>query len=168
MRTKVKGWLGSFEATEPPKNLSPEAIRGKSLLNKMIKDNKIFVTKADKGGAILILDLDVVREKLEAEIYNTDKFEDLEEDADTHLTEVVEVVKTVVVEMEAEGNITAQDRERITGLNNNLNMKHAHILKSQSPYAYPLFKVHKLSTDDIKEKKIPPIRLVHASKSGPL
>ena len=168
VRTKVKGWLGSFEATEPPKNLSPEAIRGKSLLNKMIKDNKIFVTKADKGGAILILDLDVVREKLEAEIYNTDKFEDLEEDADTHLTEVVEVVKTVVVEMEAEGNITAQDRERITGLNNNLNMKHAHILKAQSPYAYPLFKVHKLSTDDIKEKKIPPIRLVHASKSGPL
>ena len=92
----------------------------------------------------------------------------MEEDADTHLTEVVEVVKTVVVEMEAERNITAQDRERITGLNNNLNMKHAHILKSQSPYAYPLFKVHKLSTDDIKEEKIPPIRLVHASKSGPL
>ena len=168
VRTKVKGWLGTFDATEPPKNLSPEAIRGKSLLNKMIKDNKIFVTKADKGGAILILDLDVVREKLEAELYNTDKFEELEEDADTHLAEVVDVVKTVVVEMETEGNISAQDRERITGLNSNLNMKHAHILKFQSPYAYPLFKIHKLSSADIKERKIPPIRLVHASKFGPL
>ena len=62
--------------------MSPDAIRGKSLLKKMIQDNKIFVTRADKGGAILILDLDVVREKLEAELQNTDKFEELEEDAE--------------------------------------------------------------------------------------
>ena len=48
----------------------------------MIQDNKIFVTRADKGSAILILDLDVVREKLEAELQNTDKFEELEEDAE--------------------------------------------------------------------------------------
>jgi len=47
-------------------------------------------------------------------------------------------------------------------------MRHAHILKSQSPYVYPLFKVHKLSEEDIKDKKIPPTRLVHASKFGPL
>ena len=80
VRTQVEGWLGTW--TEPPNNLSPDAIRGKSLLKKMIQDNKIFVTRADKGGAILILDLDVVREKLEAELQNTDKFEELEEDAE--------------------------------------------------------------------------------------
>ena len=168
VKTKINGWLGNFEPTEPPKNLSPEAIRGKNLLEKMIKDDKILVTKADKGGAILILDVDVVREKLEAELYNKDKFEELEDNADTHLADVTEVVKAVVVEMEEEGCISAQDRERITGLNDNLNMKRAHILKCQNPYVYPLFKVHKLSETDIKEKKIPPTRLVHASKFGPL
>ena len=38
----------------------------------------------------------------------------------------------------------------------------------ESPYAYPLFKIHKLSSSDIENKKIPPNRLVHASKFGPL
>ena len=36
------------------------------------------------------------------------------------------------------------------------------------PYAYPLFKIHKLSSSDIANKKVPPNRLVHASKFGPL
>ena len=134
----------------------------------MIKDELVFVTKADKGGAILIIDVDVVRSKLEEQLHNEDKFEELGIDAEKHLEEVTDVVRIVVVEMEAEGNITAKDRERITGLNNNLNMRHAHILKTQSPYVYPLYKIHKLSVDDIQEKKIPPTRLVHASKFGPL
>ena len=110
----------------------------------------------------------MVKGKLEAELYDTEKFEELEDDVENNLSKVVEIVRTVVCDMEAESNITAKDRELITGLNNNLNMKHAHVLKTQSPYVYPLFKVHKLSTMDIQAKKIPPIRLVHASKFGPL
>ena len=38
----------------------------------------------------------------------------------------------------------------------------------ESPYAYPLFKIHKLTEPEIQQKKIPPSRLVHASKFGPL
>ena len=38
----------------------------------------------------------------------------------------------------------------------------------ESPYAYPLFKLHKLNEAEISQKKIPPSRLVHASKYGPL
>ena len=33
---------------------------------------------------------------------------------------------------------------------------------------YPLFKIHKLSQAQIDEKKVPPNRLVHASKHGPM
>ena len=38
----------------------------------------------------------------------------------------------------------------------------------ESPYVYSLFKIHKLSKDDISNKKIPPNRLVHASKYSPV
>ena len=42
------------------------------------------------------------------------------------------------------------------------------VYQPEPPYAYPLFKIHKLSKTDIDNKKVPPSRLVHASKYGPL
>ena len=40
--------------------------------------------------------------------------------------------------------------------------------RAESPYTYPSFKIHKLSKEEIDQKKIPPARLIHASKFGPL
>ena len=61
-----------------------------------------------------------------------------------------------------------RDKTLIAGLNTNNRPKLAPEYQPESPYAYPLFKVHKLSEEDIASKKIPPNRLVHASKYGPL
>ena len=64
--------------------------------------------------------------------------------------------------------ISSHDKTLITGLNENNNHKRAPEYQPESPYAYPLFKIHKLSKIDIANKKVPPNRLVHASKHGPL
>ena len=40
--------------------------------------------------------------------------------------------------------------------------------RAESPYTYPSFKIHKLSKEEIEQKKIPPARLIHASKFSPL
>ena len=45
---------------------------------------------------------------------------------------------------------------------------HAPEFRATVPYAYPLYKVHKLSAEQIINKTIPPARLVHATKEGPL
>ena len=64
--------------------------------------------------------------------------------------------------------ISQNDKTLISGLNANNRPKRAPEYQPESPYAYPLFKIHKLSKEDIENKKIPPNRLVHASKYGPL
>ncbi len=56
----------------------------------------------------------------------------------------------------------------ICGLNENNNQKLDPEYKAEPPYVYPLFKIHKLNQNQIEQKKIPPNRLVHASKFGPL
>ena len=56
----------------------------------------------------------------------------------------------------------------LRGINSNDNMMHSHVFKYVIPYVYPLFKIHKLSLEQIMEKVIPPIRLVHATREGPI
>ncbi len=55
-----------------------------------------------------------------------------------------------------------------TGINNKGNMMHAPEFKPLVPYTYPLYKVHKLNAEEIKNKAVPPVRLVHATRDGPL
>ena len=64
--------------------------------------------------------------------------------------------------------ITENDKTLIAGINNNNRPKLAPEYQPEPPYAYPLFKLHKLSEEDISNKKIPPSRLVNASKFSPL
>ena len=56
----------------------------------------------------------------------------------------------------------------ITGLTDNNRVKQAPEYRAVSPYTYPSFKIHKLTKEEITEKKILPARLIHASKYGPL
>ena len=64
--------------------------------------------------------------------------------------------------------ISPSDKTLISGLNSNNRPKFAPEYQPESPYAYPLFKIHKLTKVDIDNKKVPPSRLVHASKFVPL
>ena len=77
-------------------------------------------------------------------------------------------IKDCVIELANENIITSEDKELISGLNSNNNMKHSPEYQSVDPHVEPLFKIHKMSTDEIRNKTIPPMRLVSAAHNGPL
>ena len=100
-----------------------------------------------------------VKTAIKSEIFDINKFTKLKRKADEQLTYVKQEVKELTMKLEEDKYISLNDKTLISGLNAN---------QPESPYAYPLFKIHKLSKEDIEKKKIPPNRLVHASKYGPL
>ena len=114
------------------------------------------------------MDFDDVKLSIENELLDTAKFEKLTRNAEQQLTHVKNEVRMLTVELAKRKLITEQDKTIIAGLNSNNRPKLAPEYQPESPYAYPLFKVHKLTKDEINNKTIPPNRLVHASKFGPL
>jgi hypothetical protein len=60
IKTRLLGWVSNINFSTPDSNLGNHEIRGRKLLLQLINDEKIFITKADKGGATLILDYDTV------------------------------------------------------------------------------------------------------------
>ena len=70
--------------------------------------------------------------------------------------------------MEQKKIISSGDKTLITGLTDKNKPKQAPEYRAESPYAYPSFKIHKLTAEEILQKKVPPVRLIHASKFSPL
>ena len=61
-------------------NLSLIEKRGLRWLQKNVLDEQICVCKADKGGAILLVPPEMLTEKIEEKVKNTDIYEELEAD----------------------------------------------------------------------------------------
>ena len=101
-------------------------------------------------------------------MFNEQKFEQLERNSDEQLTFVKDEVRSLVMYMAEKKLITENDKTLIAGINANNRPKLAPEYQPEPPYAYPLFKLHKLSREDITNKKVPPSCLVHASKYSPL
>ena len=168
IKTKLMGFVNSFTPSDPKSNLTPAERRGKAWILKHIEDEKIFVTKADKGGSTLILDYKEAVECVQRNLGDRENFALSPMSVEEKMTDVKNNVKDAVLLALSEGKITEKDKKLITGLNENNNQMHAHVFKPVVPYVYPLFKLHKLSPQQIEEKMVPPTRLVHATKEGPL
>ena len=168
VKSKVLGWVSNFKPKHPIKNLSPQAIRGRRWILNAVKNKELFVTKADKWGAIIILNYSTVTKTLEEELFDTTKYEVVSTDPDSHREDINKLVKRKVIDLESRSLIMAKDRELITGLNDNLHQKHNPEYRPEDPKIYPLFKLHKLTNDQIQGKLTPPARFVNNSKYGPL
>ena len=168
IKTKLLGFLTTFQPTAPSSNLTPAEQRGKRWLVNMVKERKIFVTEADKGGAVLLLNFDTALQAVRKEMNNVEKFTGLDTPVQEKMKQTEREVRVLVNNMEVAGKITAHDKTLITGITENGGMKQSPVFKSVVPYPYPLFKIHKLSESQISEKVIPPFRLVHSTRQGPL
>ena len=168
IRSKLLGFLSTFETTKPPSNLTPAEQRGKAWITKEVKEQRLFVTKADKGGAILILNFEDAFQAVKKEMEDERKFEVLNVTPEVHMENTQKNIVSIVKECEKGGIITEKDRLLITGITNNGGKKHSHVFSPVMPYPYPLFKIHKCSTEEIEQKVIPPLRLVHSTCQGPL
>ena len=54
-KNKTIRWIANHKVSKPKPNLSPLKFRGRKWLSDKLKSEVLFVTKADKGGAILIM-----------------------------------------------------------------------------------------------------------------
>ena len=168
IKMKLLGWIANHKPNKPKSNLTPLEMRGRSWLTKAVKEELVFITKADKGGATLIMNHADVISAIEDELFDTNKFIKLEKGTDEHLLHMKHEMKSLVINLKRKKLITDQDKTLMSGLTENNHTKLAPEYQPDSPYAYPLFKIHKLNKEEIVSKKIPPNRLVHASKFGPL
>ena len=168
IKTRLLGFARNFVPEEPESNLTGRERRGKAWLLKMTKAESLFVTKADKGGATLIMDYQAVVECIERDLQNETNFTKSELSVDEMMTEVRGKIVEKTLDLLERNNISEKDKKLITGLNENNNLVQSPEFRPTIPYTYPLFKVHKLNEDQLREKKIPPTRLVHATREGPL
>ena len=168
VKVKLFGWIANHQFKTPKSNLTKAECQGRKWIMEKVKERKLFVSKADKGGATLILDYDTVIEEIEKELFNKDKYELLNKKADAHSDTITNKIKTIILDLNQKKIITDKDKTLITGLNKNNKMKHSPEYRPETPYIYPLFKVHKLNQEQLNNKVTPPNRMVNAAKYGPL
>ena len=168
IKTKVLGFVSNFAPEKPPENLTPAELRGKAWLTQQVKAQKLFVTRADKGGATLVLDFATAVGAMRKELDNPKKFSKGCSKAQEKIQATQKNIKALVLEEENLGHISKEDRLIITGMTDKGGMKHSPVFRAVTPYPYPLFKLHKLTEDQIATKTVPPLRLVHSTKQGPM
>ena len=168
IKCRLVGFVSNLNVPETHSNLTPAEERGKAWLLKQVRAEKVFVTKADKGGATILMDWRDGVEVIRSEIEKPGKFEKQGLSVTDKMEEVRRSVNVSVKRQENKKNIGKKDRKLITGVNDNGNKMHSHVFRAATPYAYPLMKLHKLNQGQIASKVIPPARLVHATKEGPL
>ncbi len=79
IKTKIMGWVSNVELKKPTANLNGNELKGSKLLLELINGERVFITKADKGGATLIINYDTVVYTILQEIENSCKYIKLEE-----------------------------------------------------------------------------------------
>ena len=103
VKTKLFGWIANHTATTPKPNLSPLEFRGRKWLMDKIKEEELFITKADKGGAILVMNFTDVKTAIENELFDANKFEKLDRNSEHE-------VKSLVIDLAARKLITENDK----------------------------------------------------------
>ena len=76
-------------------------------------------------------------------------------------------IKKTLCEYEKKNLLTNDDVFDITGVTRKGGMSHGREFVVCKPYMYPLFKIHKLTAEQIQAKVIPPTRMVTSGVGGP-
>ena len=168
VKVKLFGWISNHNFNKPKSNLTAAECEGRKWIMEKVNEAKLFVSKADKGGATLIMDYDTVIKEIENELFDVDKYELVKKKADTYCETITKKIRKLILDLNQKKIITDKDKPLITGLNKNNNMKHSPEYRPETPYIYPLFKVHKLNQEQLINKVTPPNRMVNAVKHGPL
>ena len=153
-------------------NLSKAEQDGLSWLEKKISENKIAVVQADKGGAILVVNPELLRRKTLEKLNNADLYEKLDQDPTKELHK--ELVN-LWVHAKSTNIVTAREAKDVMGISDNKNADESGPTNRLSTlphfrpgtaYFYPSLKIHKCKKEDLKPGVEPPIRLITALQDG--
>ena len=145
-------------------NLTHRERKGFAWCKKMVRERKIYISRADKGGSIYLFDTNTVDDIISETLENPAKFEELQQDPRKNIRQDL---NTLLEEKVKDNTILTQEHLLITGRTEKSGQSHSHDFVVNKPHTYPLFKGHKLSKEDFENKKIPPTRMVTASIGGP-
>ena len=126
-------------------------------------ESKIAVVKADKGGAILLVDPLLLEKAVLDKIENQSLYEQIENDPTDALHN--ELFDCWVRGKRAEF-VTATEAARVMGVTEENNKSTSSRFKPGSSYFYPMLKIHKLTQEELIPCVNPPSRLVTALQDG--
>ena len=162
---KLKNGISAIIPPEKKKqNLTMLEAKGQRWCKEAVKNKRLYITKADKGGGILILDAEEVDTIMKNTLEEKDIFKKLPDDP---RDDTKKSIKKMVKDFQEKNLLTAEEVFAISGQTKKGGMARGHEFVVGKPYMYPLFKLHKLSQDEILMKKIPPTRMVTSGVGGP-
>ena len=159
---KIRHFIDTFKCSEIKKfnNLTYMERQGLHWCIKMQKDGKLHFSQADKGGATVIMDPNVVNDVILSKLRVESKFEPLVSDPRSVIdSNLLSLCKR---QLQSRG-MSEREVFLVTG-HTGKGKSHNPAFKAGKPNPFPLFKLHSLSTEEIATKTIPPVRLVTSMK----
>ena len=165
MTDKIKDRIKNIEMPKRNRrNLTLLEAKGQKWCKRMISQRKLYITRVDKGGCIIILDANEVHNIMMDTLENRKKYEKLKKDP---RDEIKKKIKKEICEYASRDLLSPEDVFAITGITRRGGMSHGHEFVVGKPYMYPLFKLHKLTPEQIERKMTPPTRMVTSGVGGP-
>ena len=153
-------------------NLSKDELKGLKWLERRVADGKIAITKADKGGATIIIRPEILRKISFEKLNNPSLYKKLDSDPTKELHK--ELVN-LWIDGKSKGLVAAKTAKSIMGISNEIKGDKSGPTNAQStlphfkpgkPYFYPSLKIHKVKIEDLKPGVEPPGRLITALQEG--
>lgn len=138
-------------------------MKGLRWLRDKISCNEISVCKADKGGAILIVDPNFLVKKVQEKVLNNSLYEQLPADIRPELHNQLICCWKYAVENSFVSMIEAKD---IVGITPEGNKSTASRFKYGRTYYVPSLKIHKLKPEDLLPGRDIPARLITCLQEG--
>ena len=137
--------------------------RGLEWLREKVNQSKIVITKADKGGSILIVSPQLMEDITDRKVSDPSLFKCINHDPRQSLYDkMIDIWKIG----KTKGFVTEVECSEVVGLNNNNNKSTSSWFKPGTTYFCPSLKIHKLREEDIIPGCIPPARLVSCLQEG--
>ena len=144
-------------------NLTKNEREGLKWLKDMSTKGKISIVQADKGGAILIVEPDLLERKVMEKLENPELYTKLEKDpTNTLKKELFELWKVG----KTNKFISEKTAYEVAGVTENDNMSTHPRFKPGVAYYYPMLKIHKLRKEQLVPGVEPPARLVTSLREG--
>ena len=168
VKQKINTFVENVKPKRPTSNMKRFEQEGLDWLKAAVRDGKIAITSADKGGAILILTPVMIKSLTEEKLTDPNRYINLDKkDPIPELSrELLDHWKVGVEEKYVDSKQAKSTVGLIYDGNGTSSVSTADVYKPGISIGYPLPKVHKNSKEQVAEKKIPPCRFVTDLSNG--
>ena len=144
-------------------NLSQAEKRGLSWLRRKVDAEELAICKADKGGAILLVQPNFLSEKVRQKVTDPELYEVLADDVRPSLyNKMIDLWKYGI-----DSNfVSPEEAKKVVGITYEGNKSTASRFKYGRTYFVPSLKIHKLSPEDLKPGVDIPVRLISCLQEG--